>query len=56
MLVHKRVTDEAEACKKIRVSGLTIGENILMWSVKAGVCPAIGDTVKVIVQNLKIQL
>jgi gliding motility-associated-like protein len=39
---------------KTTVSGLSPGNNILLWTVKAGVCPVVSDTVKIVVHNLVI--
>jgi gliding motility-associated-like protein len=39
---------------KSSVSDLSLGENLLVWSVKNGVCPSVTDTVSIIVKNLII--
>ena len=39
---------------KTQVSGLSPGDNILLWTVKRGVCPAVFDTVTIFVHNLVI--
>jgi gliding motility-associated-like protein len=36
------------------ISGLSLGENVLLWSVKTAVCPEVSDTVKILVDNLII--
>jgi gliding motility-associated-like protein len=39
---------------KTSVSDLSIGDNLLLWSVKTGVCPSVSDTVTIVVHNLVI--
>jgi gliding motility-associated-like protein len=39
---------------KTSVSGLSSGDNFLLWTVKRGVCPAVFDTVNIFVHNLVI--
>jgi gliding motility-associated-like protein len=39
---------------KTSVTGLSSGDNIFLWTVKTGVCPAVSDAVIIIVQNLVI--
>jgi gliding motility-associated-like protein len=39
---------------KSSVSDLSLGDNLLLWSVKTGVCPLVSDTVSLIVLNLVI--
>jgi gliding motility-associated-like protein len=39
---------------KTTVSDLTNGDNLLLWSVKTAVCPAVVDTVIIIVKNILI--
>ena len=39
---------------KTYISGLSSGDNILLWTVKRGVCPAVFDTVTIFVHNLVI--
>lgn len=39
---------------KTQVSNLSVGENLLMWTVKEGTCPAVSDTVRIIIHNLII--
>jgi gliding motility-associated-like protein len=36
------------------VTGLSTGDNILLWSVKTAVCPAVVDTVKIFVKSVLI--
>ena len=36
------------------VSDLSLGENLLLWSVKTAVCPVVSDTVKILVDNILI--
>ena len=39
---------------KTDVTNLSLGENVLLWSVTNGVCPSSSDTVKVVVNDLLI--
>jgi len=39
---------------KTFVSGLSQGDNILLWTIKNGVCPVVFDTVKIVVHNLVV--
>ena len=39
---------------KTSVSSLSLGDNLLLWQVNKGVCPAIADTVNIVVKNLVI--
>jgi gliding motility-associated-like protein len=39
---------------KTMVSDLSMGDNLLLWTVKIGVCPAVLDTVNIIVQDIVI--
>jgi gliding motility-associated-like protein len=39
---------------KTYISGLSSGDNILLWTVKRGACPAVFDTINIFVQNLVI--
>lgn len=39
---------------KTSISGLSLGDNLLMWTVKTGVCPDVSDSVLITVNNLKI--
>jgi gliding motility-associated-like protein len=39
---------------KTVVSGLSLGDNIFLWSVKSGVCPDVSDSVSIFVRNLVI--
>jgi gliding motility-associated-like protein len=39
---------------KTTVSDLSSGDNLLLWSVKTGVCPVVVDTVNIIVKNILI--
>ena len=39
---------------KTPVSDLSEGDNLLLWTVKRGVCPAVADTVNIVVHNLII--
>jgi gliding motility-associated-like protein len=39
---------------KSSISDLSMGENLLLWSVKTAVCPEVYDTVKIFVENLII--
>jgi gliding motility-associated-like protein len=39
---------------KTSVSGLSLGENLLMWTVKTTVCPDVSDSVMITVNNLRI--
>ena len=39
---------------KALISNLSVGDNILLWTVKRGVCPAVSDTVVIIVNNIII--
>jgi gliding motility-associated-like protein len=34
------------------VSELSLGDNVLVWTVSNGVCPAVSDTVKIVAHNL----
>jgi gliding motility-associated-like protein len=43
-----------EADPKTTVDGLSSGNNIFLWTVKSGVCPAVSDSVSIIVENLVI--
>ena len=44
-----------ESDPKTSVSGLSIDENIFIWIVTNGICPASSDTVSITVRDLKIQ-
>jgi gliding motility-associated-like protein len=39
---------------KASISDLSVGDNLLLWSVKTAVCPEVSDTVVIIVNNLII--
>jgi gliding motility-associated-like protein len=39
---------------KTSVSDLSPGDNLLLWTIKNGVCPAVFDTVNIVVNNLVI--
>jgi gliding motility-associated-like protein len=39
---------------KTLISGLSQGDNILQWTVESGVCPAVSDTVRIVVHNLVV--
>lgn len=39
---------------KTQVSNLSLGDNLLAWTVKEGSCPAVSDTVRIVVHNLVI--
>ena len=39
---------------KTMVSDLSMGDNLMLWTVKSGVCPTVLDTVNIIVQDIVI--
>jgi gliding motility-associated-like protein len=39
---------------KTIVNNLSLGENLLAWTVKEGTCPSVSDTVRIVVHNLVI--
>lgn len=39
---------------KTSISGLSLGDNLLMWTVKTAVCPDVSDSVMITVNNLRI--
>jgi gliding motility-associated-like protein len=39
---------------KTIVNDLSLGENLLAWTVKEGTCPSVSDTVRIVVHNLVI--
>jgi len=39
---------------KTMVSDLSMGDNLILWTVKSGVCPTVLDTVNIIVQDIVI--
>jgi gliding motility-associated-like protein len=53
-LVSGSATFNDKANPKTLVNNLSLGDNLLAWTVKKGTCPSVSDTIRIIIHNMII--